>query len=300
VDKWGNTTLHEAMRANSTETMKMLLKAGVPAELKNEKGLCARELAKNNGLMGIVEEHDRIIKEMQTEEEKISKKIIEKDLILQQHEIINEKDREIEKLRDLLEEKNQTPLVLSRSIRRPKRLIPKLSLDDKELDKPKCLSSLFSTVPQHIYYLAEHTKIDLGYLIGCYNGGKPNDDYKRIDEVSYYLQNHAHGKKPSLSKEEVLALSLQESVNLGRCYPLISDGIMEISQAKPLKDEESDNLTGIGLDIVRDSILPLDKVINLSKPTMDQIRENYFQKGLSVRASVTAALEKYPSPGFGK
>lgn len=293
VNKWGNNALHEAARAGSIKIMKILLRAGVPPELKNKQGLCARELAEKNGF---------IIKEMQADEEKPPKKSVNKNFMLKQRAIINtqkaqleEQAMEIKKLRTLLEEQNQKLQALSSGIKSPISASLSLGLDDKKLEESWRPYSFFQKVPQIIVQLAERTKIDLVYLFTCYNEGKPNEDYHRIDKLQFYLMNYADGRKPSLSKEAALKLSLQECKNLQRCYSLIADELMKIEEAKALKDQQSDNLTGIGFLLVQNGILSLDKVINLSKPQMDEIRDNYSKKRLDLQASVNAALKKYQS-----
>ena len=309
ADQCGETALHISAKNGAILIMKMLLRAGVPPEMKNKEGLCARKLAEKHEKWEFIEEYDRIIKEMQVEEEKASKKSLGKDLILKQHEIINEQkaqlkeqEREIEKLRTLLEEQNQKLHALSSGIKSPISMSLSLGLDDKKLESGRPYS-FFQKVPPFIVQLAERTKIDLVYLFTCYNEGKPTEDYRRINWLSSYLCNYVVGKKPSFSKEEVLELSIQESVNLWRCYDLIADGIMTISQAKPLTDQESSNLEGnglIGARLVREKILPLDTVIHLSEPEMREIEENHIIKKLSLKDSVTAALKKYHSAALTK
>lgn len=99
---------------------------------------------------------------------------------------------------------------------------------------------------------------------------------------------------PKLSLEEALVLTLQESINLQRCYPLIADtpqSWMAVEQAKALKDQESDNLSGIGMSIVREGLLPLDEVIHLTKSEREFLQSAFLKTGYNLEKSVAAFKE---------
>lgn len=99
----GNTTLHEAAKAGFIEIIKILLKAGVPAELKNEKGLSARQLAESNNQDAATQ----VLFLAENKPTKVKKKKKGKKLILEQQELIYQQKKEIEQLRLIIEEKNQ-------------------------------------------------------------------------------------------------------------------------------------------------------------------------------------------------